>query len=146
MRFLTFYTSLVFTYIIFERLWKGVGISLVGVSEGAVQFVVYEQIILIVGPGPSSQFFSGGVSRLIAGIFAFLSVSLTQCLIQVLLPIHICYCDQHCKRKILRTIHCQMLWKPYVYFFAFGVQSNLTTFQTDISKRWVWWILQGIRH
>ena len=27
-----------------DRLWKGVGISLVGVSEGAVQFVSFEMV------------------------------------------------------------------------------------------------------
>eukprot|EP00026_Physarum_polycephalum_P012943 Phypoly_transcript_13295.p1 GENE.Phypoly_transcript_13295~~Phypoly_transcript_13295.p1 ORF type:complete len:320 (+),score=20.18 Phypoly_transcript_13295:86-1045(+) len=52
-------------------LWKGVGISLVGISEGAVQFVSYEFLKVIAGPTPAGRLFAGGVARLIAGLATY---------------------------------------------------------------------------
>lgn len=55
----------------FGGLWKGTGISLVGISEGAVQFVAYEQLKLISGTSVGGQLFSGGTARLIAGLITY---------------------------------------------------------------------------
>jgi len=52
-------------------LWKGVGISLVGVSEGAVQFVSYELLKVIGGPTVAGRLFAGGTARLIAGLVTY---------------------------------------------------------------------------
>eukprot|EP01111_Echinosteliopsis_oligospora_P011953 TRINITY_DN4050_c0_g1_i1.p1 TRINITY_DN4050_c0_g1~~TRINITY_DN4050_c0_g1_i1.p1 ORF type:complete len:274 (-),score=61.62 TRINITY_DN4050_c0_g1_i1:49-870(-) len=50
--------------------WRGVGPSLIGVSEGAVQFVVYEYI-KAVWPGGLGQLMAGAISRLISGIITY---------------------------------------------------------------------------
>lgn len=54
-----------------QGLWKGVGISMVGVSEGAVQFVSYEILRVISGPTVSGKLFAGGTARLIAGLVTY---------------------------------------------------------------------------
>jgi len=53
-------------------LFKGVGVSLIGVSEGTIQFTSYEQIKLVLGNhGVIGQLFAGGFARGIAGIITF---------------------------------------------------------------------------
>eukprot|EP01112_Ceratiomyxa_fruticulosa_P019794 TRINITY_DN6566_c0_g1_i2.p1 TRINITY_DN6566_c0_g1~~TRINITY_DN6566_c0_g1_i2.p1 ORF type:complete len:261 (-),score=45.02 TRINITY_DN6566_c0_g1_i2:82-864(-) len=49
-------------------LFKGVGVSLIGVSEGTIQFASYDQIKLALGNqyGVAGQLFAGGLARAIA--------------------------------------------------------------------------------
>lgn len=61
----------------YSGLWKGVGPSLIGVSEGASQFVVYEQLRRVLiseatgGLSLGAQLFAGGASRLVAGLCTY---------------------------------------------------------------------------